>query len=141
MKWSILAVALIVAAGPAGVSAAGTSEHWQAYSKTATAITGDIDLSPTYLRAGRATFRLKVAADSPHFANETQASAARVLAVLRPANPVLLNGNTICGRNPVRWIAVWRVHGDMLALAAYSDRAMPTQEDSPGACGSFYYSR
>jgi hypothetical protein len=134
--------ALVVAAlCPSSLSAVGKSEHWQAFSKTATAITGDIDLSPTRLRAGGVTFPLKVAEDIPHFAGDTGETTARVLAVVRPSRPIMLNSNTFCGRDLVRWIAVWRVDKATLGMAVFSSKKMPTDETDQGSCGIYYYVR
>jgi len=129
-------VAISICQGP--VFAVGKTEHWQAFSKTATAITGDIALSPTRLQAGRVTFPLRVAADIPNFADD---KGARVLAVTHPSRPVMLNRNPLCGRDLVRWIAVWRVDKGTLGMAVFSSREMPTTEVDDGSCGLYFYVR
>lgn len=134
--------AIIVALSAITVSAAPATERWSATSSTAMAITGDISLSPTRLvMAGGKVLPLKVDSNPKRFTTPDGNQAARLLRVTRPANPTLLNGNTLCG-TPVRWIAVYRsTTGRDLNLAAFSSTARPTGEVGPGLCGTFLYSR
>lgn len=129
--------ATVAAARPAG------EERWIALSKTAYSITGDIRLSPTRLKTARAAYPLAVAADVRAFGADGGPVAARVLRVTRPSNPVLLNGNRLCGRGLARWVVAWRQPDDrtMLVLAAFSDRRMPRSIRAPGFCGTYHYSR
>ncbi|KOX56911.1 hypothetical protein ADL19_10020 [Streptomyces purpurogeneiscleroticus] len=85
---AILLIALTASAG-----AAPATEHWTATSRTATAITGDIVLSPTKLVAAGKTFPLAVAADVEAFGTSSGPKAARIMRVTREVNPVLLRGN------------------------------------------------
>jgi len=131
---------LLAVFAASGAAAKGGVEHWQPYSRTAESITGPIALSPTELRMSRARLPLRVAADVPAFKADLGTYPARILAVTRPSNPVLLNGNRLCG-GPVRWIVVYRLeHGD-LGMAVFSGEAQPKSLDDPGACGTFNYSR
>lgn len=119
-------------------------ERWTAVSKTAMAITGDIVLSPQRLTMAGKTLPLAVAADIPAFRTSGGTSAARVLRVTKPADPVLRNRNRICGDAPVRWIVVWREHafgGTNLDIAAFSSVQRPSGEDDAGLCGTFMYSK
>ncbi len=141
MRSILTAVALTVIvpstidARPAGV------EHWSATSKTAMAITGDIALSPTALVAAGKTFPLAVAADVTDFASNNGPQAARILRVTRPFDPVLRNGNTLCGA-PVRWIAVYRSDGGKsLNMSVFSTPTRPRGDTGAGVCGTFLYSR
>jgi hypothetical protein len=96
----------LVLLGGTAASARSGEEEWGALSTTAIAITGDIVLSPTRMRTAGAIFPLKLAADLSRFRTSAGVVGARVLQITRPMNPVLLNGNTLCGRKPPRWIAV-----------------------------------
>ncbi|MBN8809410.1 MAG: hypothetical protein J0I47_14405 [Sphingomonas sp.] len=126
---------------PAAAFAAAGVERWSATSTTAMAITGDITLSPTRLVANGKVFPLVVAADVTDFASTTGPQAARILRVTKPVNPVLRNGNRLCG-SPVRWIAVYRTdRGRNLNLSAFSGVRRPTGETGTGTCGTFLYSR
>ncbi|HEX8669161.1 MAG TPA: hypothetical protein VF727_12410 [Allosphingosinicella sp.] len=120
-------------------------ERWTAYSRTAMAITGDILLSPTRLRAAGVDFPLRVAADLPDFQNDHERPVpARVLAVTRPMNPKLRNGNTLgCGRGrPIRWIVVWQYDdGKGLGMDTFEGKQMPRSVKDAGFCGSYFYFR
>ena len=120
-------------------------ERWTASSRTALAITGDIVLSPTWLRASGVEFPLRVAGDLPNFENDfDRPIPARVLAVTRLMNPRLRNGNTLgCGRGqPIRWIVVWRYDGGKaLGMDTFSGSQMPQSVKDAGFCGSYFYLR
>ncbi len=104
-------------------------------------ITGDIVLSPTRITfKGGTSLPLAVAADVRAFGSFNGPVAARILAVTHPANPTLLNGNTLCGA-PVRWLAVWRTAGQGLGMAVFSGEKQPAGESDHGLCGDFFYDR
>lgn len=116
-------------------------ERWTATSTTAMGITGDIALSPTRLVAAGKAFPLSVAADVTNFGTNQGPQAARILRVTRPINPVLRNGNKLCGA-PVRWIAVYRSdHGKSLNMAVFTGGLQPSSETGSDLCGTFLYSR
>jgi len=139
MRRTGLIIASLLAACP--VLAAPGVERWSATSTTAMAITGDITLSPTRLSAAGKSFPLAIAADDPAFGTTTGPVPARILKVTRPADPVLLRGNRLCG-SPVRWIVVYRSDaGRSLNLAAFTGEARPTGESGPSLCGTFLYGR
>ena len=121
-------------------SAKPGEERWTATSTAAYSITGDIVLSPTRLRTEAADFPLKVVADIPHFGGQFGPVSSRILAVTKPRNPTLLNGNTLC-RRPVRWFVVSHTKGGQLELDIFESRPMPKSVHSAGACGVFFYSR
>lgn len=126
---------------PASAVAAPATEHWSATSKTATAITGDIDLSPTKLVAAGKTFPLSVAADVKAFRASEGPKPARILRVTREVNPILLHGNTFCSP-AARWIAVYRSDaGNGLTVAVFSGEMQPQGEDDPSLCATYYYTR
>ncbi|WP_152046321.1 hypothetical protein [Aureimonas psammosilenae] len=139
MMRSILALASVLVALPA--AAAPAAEKWSATSTTAMSITGDITLSPTQLKAAGKTWPLKVAGDTRTFGTDRGPQRARILEVVKPSNPKLLNGNTLCAA-PVRWIVVYQSDaGSTLHLAAFTGSSRPTGEDGPGLCGTFLFSR
>ncbi|OAS24989.1 hypothetical protein [Methylobacterium platani] len=134
-----LVAAAMLAAVPS--RAAPEVEHWSALSKTAMAITGDIALSPARLVAAGRTLPLAVAADVADFGTVAGPAPARILAVTKPADPVLLHGNTLCGV-PVRWIVAYRRDdGRRLTLAVFGGEARPSAESGPGLCRTFSYAR
>ncbi len=142
---SIKIAATLLACGSGQATAKGGEERWIAYSRTARAITGDIFLSPTRLRAAGTNFPLKVISDLPEFRTDLDVRvAARVLAVTRRMNPKLRNGNTLgCGRGqPIRWIVVWQYDaGKGLGMATFAGSRMPTSAKNAGLCGSYSYFR
>jgi len=109
------------------------------------AITGDILLSPTRLRASGTDFPLTVAADLTDFGSDfDQPVAARVLAVTHEMDPELRNGNTLgCGHGqPIRWIVVWQYnHGKSLGMDTFAGAQIPKSVNDAGFCGSYFYSR
>jgi hypothetical protein len=121
--------------------AAPATERWTATSRTATAITGDIDLSPTKLVAAGKTFPLTVAADVAAFGTSAGPKSARIMRVTREVNPVLLRGNTLCSP-AARWIALYRSDaGKGLTLAVFSSQTQPQGESDAGLCATYYYTR
>lgn len=141
---SIAAAVLLVCVYSQAVAKAD-EERWAAYSRTAMAITGDIRLSSTRLRASGVDFPLKVVVDLPNFGNDfDQPIQARVLAITRRMDPKLRNGNTLgCGHGePIRWIVVWQYnHGKALGMDTFSGSQMPTSVKDAGFCGSYFYFR
>jgi hypothetical protein len=135
------AVALVVAIPATGIASPARVEHWSAASSTAMAITGNILLSPTRLLAAGKTLPLAVAADVTDFHTNQGPQSARILKVTRPADPTLLNDNTLCGA-PVRWIAVYRSDGGKdLNMSVFKGATRPHGEIGPDVCGTFLYSR
>jgi hypothetical protein len=120
-------------------------ERWIACSRTAMAITGDISLSPTQLRAAGVVFPLKIVADLPDFETDLDSRVpARVLAVARRMDPKLRNGNTLgCSPSqPIRWIVVWQYdHGKALAMDTFAGSRMPKSVKDASFCGSYFYFR
>lgn len=137
-------LAALLACGSGHASATAGEERWIAYSRTAMAVTGDILLSQTRLRAAGVDFPLRVAADLPNFENEFDRRVpARILAVTRGMDPKLRNGNTLgCGRGrPIRWIVVWRYdRGKALGMETFAGPQMP-KSAKDGFCGSYFYFR
>ncbi|HEX5259263.1 MAG TPA: hypothetical protein VFW35_10860 [Sphingomicrobium sp.] len=124
----------------AAISATKQTETWFAYSRTAESVTGSIVLSSKALHMSHADFPLHFALKSDHFGTATGPATAKINQVMRPQNPILLNGNRLC-RTPVRWIVLWQADRELLGVAAFDSKTMPFSVTSPGYCGSYYYSR
>lgn len=108
--------------------------HWTATSTTSMAITGDIAVSADGIRfANGAAIRIKPAApDQPE-----------VFRIDPPANPVLLNGNRLCGEQPPSFVALYRDGG---SLYVFDGPDMPRSprglvDLQPGMCASYHYER
>src|SRR3546814_5870815 len=59
--------------------------------------------------------------------------------VTKPANLALLMENTLCGRNPVTYIAVRPFAGCGRSLNVYYGSKQPSGVNSSGLCGTFNY--
>src|SRR5438045_2499496 len=138
MRGSILTVIGVLLTCASGlVSAKHGEEHWSAFSKTAYSITGDIVLSPTRLQTERANFRLKFVADLPRYESVLGPAPARVLAVIAPRDPSLLNGNKLCS-GLVRWMVASHTASGELELDVFEGKEMPTSS-AHEICGALFY--
>lgn len=142
IRTRLLVTAGLLAVGQSQASATSRQERWLATSTTASSITGDISLSSTQLQMAGHALRLRAVADMPNFEGDLGGVAARVLAVVRPSELRLLNGNRFgCGK-PIRWIVVWRQDaGQTLAMDTFMGQKMPTSVHSGSFCASYFYSR
>jgi hypothetical protein len=84
-------------------SPAGAAEHWTAYSKTAESITGNVTFSPDRITFGNGkSLPLAVAGTVAGFETLGRRGQSTRFRVTSPDDPVLLNGNRLCGgRTPV----------------------------------------
>jgi len=127
---------------------AAAPEQWEAVSETAMAITGNVRFLPD-----RITFRngkslpLAPAGDIQAFGTPKETVSATLYRVRKPGDPVLLNGNRLCGgkgRQRVTFIAVWKpapVGNDIAprGMAAFSGSARLTVAGGSDFCGTYYY--
>lgn len=123
-------------------------QQWQAINNTAASITGDITVTPDRITfAGGHALTLSQPTALSRFRVEGSPIAATRYRVASPADPILLNGNRLCGGRtlaPVTYIVLWtprKLAGDTAprSLAAFSGTTPPTGTDSPGLCGTFRY--
>ena len=118
VRLALLVGSALLASCSATVPEPAAPKHWQALSRTATGITGDITLTATKL-----TFANQTSIDLATI--EQDANTGQTLyRVTSKTNPELLNGNFICGNKPIDYIVV-RVSGktpgqsDMQLMAYY----------------------
>ena len=137
----VLALLFLAIVAPA---LAAAPEQWEAVSKTAMAITGNVRFSPDRITFGNGkSLPLAPAGDISGFGTPTGTASATLYRVIAPSNPVLLHGNRLCGQ-PVTFIAVWkpaRVGSDIdpREMAAFSGSARPTVAGGSDFCGTYYY--
>ncbi|MEZ5670796.1 MAG: hypothetical protein R3F55_25855 [Alphaproteobacteria bacterium] len=135
-----LAAALLTAAAPQQLDG-WEGRSWQAYSSIAMAITGDITTTPTAIVFGNGA-SLAVQAVQQGVPGlwgfESAPGPATVLQVVPPANPVLLEGNTLCGMQPT-YITLAVVADGSLAMTVYGGSAVPTSSQSDDVCAIYYY--
>lgn len=109
-----------------------------AISGTAEAITGDIyaDDGSISFANGAVLALDDVVGDT--FAVDGRTVNASVHSVLDPADPVLLNGNRLCGMGPVTYVAWWTGPTDYeTVLAVFTTQDIPAS--SAEMCASYTY--
>lgn len=129
-----------------GAAARADVRKLAASSRTAESITGNIEISPSAIKMSKATFKVRVAGQNPHYATSfgTQVPAT-IYQVTTPQNPELINGNKVCSQN-VRWFALYEPEpgqgnsADNVCLSAFEGDAKPSGDNTPGLCGYYCYS-
>jgi hypothetical protein len=139
LRTAVLAAAVLVADSFGQSAAAITPEHWTATSRTAMAITGDVRFTPARIvfQNGRA-IRIAPIPRPRGF----PAAATQLYRVAPPSDPVLLNGNRLCGARRVTYVLVSRARspaGDV-ELSVY-DGARPPANEGEGLCATYFYQR
>ena len=113
------------------------ADTYAAVSNTAMSITGDIefdDFSITFENGEQITFD-ELIGDS--FVVDGQRVNASVYSVAEPRDPVLLNGNRLCGA-PVTYVASWGTSDNSgTVVAVFSTEDAP--ESSDEMCASYTY--
>src|SRR3546814_265793 len=115
-------------------------ETWTAASTTASSITGDVRFS-----GDKITFQNGKSLPLQKVGSVTvgdfdgKAVPAMLYKVTKPANLALLMENTLCGRNPVTYIAVRPFAGCGRSLNVYYGSKQPSGVNSSGLCGTFNY--
>ncbi len=108
-------------------AARAQTQKWVATSKTAMAITGDITVGPDTITFGNGQ-SIKI-----------KPLTSGVSKLTPPADPELLEGNTLCGR-PVTYVMLIPAK-DGLELQAYWGAKQPVAPNGAGMCASFFYSK
>lgn len=135
MKSLLLAATVVVAAAVAPALAQG--DRYRAFSTTAESITGDIvldDFSITFANGEGLEFSALVA---DHFTVDGEQVNASVYSVADPADPVLENGNRLCGAGDVSYVANWAAGEGLTIVAVFTGDAPP--ESSDEMCASYTY--
>ncbi|MEP9375015.1 hypothetical protein [Mesorhizobium sp. KR1-2] len=113
-------------------------DDYVAVSSTAVSVTGDIqfdDFSITFANGKTMEFTDLVA---DHFIVGDETVPASVYRVRKPADPVLENGNRLCGSGNVSYMASWDGGGDFTVLAVFTGTEAPTSDEE--MCASYTYS-
>ncbi len=121
----------------AATIAAASAQHWIADSNTAMAITGDVTFTPTRIafQNGRA---LPIRRESR--------GTYETYRVLSRSNPVLQNGNTVCGPSAPSYLTVRYGHDrsstETAVYVVFYTGAKPPHrfEDPSNLCATFTYS-
>src|SRR5258708_3146267 len=83
------------------VMASEAMQHWDAFSRSAEGITGDINLSPSRIvfQNGTALELSYIGRARGIFYNSPE-DVAQIYRIAKPENPILLNGNPLCNETP-----------------------------------------
>ena len=95
-------------------------------------ITGKVTLSPDHLIAAGADFPLRLVGASPTLPY-SHARPAMVFAVTRAMNPVLLNGNRLCGPTAPTWIVAVPIDPGGLEIAVFTGPRVPRRPAPEGS--------
>lgn len=125
MRHALVLTAAIIIASPAAVA-----ETWRPISKTALSITGKVQFFPSQIVfQNGSSLPIKVATP--------EGMDGQVFKVLRPADPILVHGNKLCGNGPVTFFVVSKGDGNDRELAVFTTAAEPGQEKKSCATYSF----
>lgn len=134
-------LALAVVAVPAGADAA---ERWQAVSRNATAVTGDVLFSPDRIAfKGGKSLALTPAGTIPGFEINGQVVPGAIYRLTKPEDPKLVAGNRLCGSGrPVSFLVVTKpkpTFGDKAprSLSVFIGGEPPTS--AAATCGDYNY--
>ncbi|WP_244499455.1 hypothetical protein [Rhizobium sp. AC44/96] len=134
MKLKVLGLALAVSSI---WSFAAYGDDYTAYSNTAESVTGDIsfdDFGITFAYGESLAFSDLVA---DHFVVDGKRVPASVYRVEEPGDPVLLNGNALCGAGDVTYVASWTAGDGLSAIAVFTGNRPPRRSDE--MCASYIF--
>ena len=126
--------------------------YWRALSKTANAITGDVDISEVKISINFYTTALAdirslqpAEVNAVFSSNEAATGTGELYRMSIPGSKKFLHKNTLCGGEDAQWAAVY-VSGKTMNMAIFSGAGMPvfTPEAIAGStnlCGTFSYVR
>jgi hypothetical protein len=114
---------------------------WRPENAAALSITGPIIMERKSLEVGKARFSLRFDSSEAAFKPGQDKFPAHIYAVTRMSNPLLLNGQTLCGDQPPTWIAVVPQPPLGLELDVFTGLEKPTSPTSPGLCNTLTYTR
>lgn len=123
---------------PAMLAAApALADKYVAVSKTAESITGDVTMDDFGIRFanGRKLAFSDLVAD--HFMADGKRRPGSVYRIEKPADPVLLNGNRLCGTGKVTYLANWLSDSGLNVIAVFTGDDAPESADE--MCASYTY--
>lgn len=132
---ALFLAAVVVAATVAPALAQG--DRYRAFSTTAESITGDIlldDFSITFANGEALEFSALI---GDHFTVDGEQVNASVYSVADPSDPVLENGNRLCGAGDVSYVANWSAGDGLTIVAVFTGDTPP--ESSDEMCASYTY--
>lgn len=118
--------------------AVGTAHaDYIAVSNTAMAITGDVQMDDFEIvfENGETLQFDELVGDT--FIVDGETVNASVYSIAEPADPVLLNGNRLCGNGEVTYLANWTGYGDTDVIAVFTTQDVPASDAD--MCVSYTY--
>ena len=135
-----IALSAIVAGTPVKTEPQG---RWVATSTASMAITGNIEVSGDTLTFGNdeKLALTKVAERSGHWTPVGGNLPGTIYKLSPPSDPLLLNGNTLCGmKEPVTYVVLSEPYKGGLALSVFTGRDVP-QGFGDNNCAAYFYER
>lgn len=136
MKMRLRTIALALAMSTTW-SFVAYGDDYTAYSKTAESVTGDIsfdDFSITFANGESLAFSDLL---GDHFIVDGKRVPASLYRVEEPGDPVLLNGNALCGAGDVSYVASWSAGDGLSAVAVFTGSQPPRSSDE--MCASYIF--
>ncbi|MGV8935580.1 MAG: hypothetical protein ACOH2J_00520 [Allorhizobium sp.] len=119
------------------IGSSARADNYTAASNTAMSITGDIsmdDFSIVFANGETLDFAELIA---DHFMVDGRRVPGSVFSVETPGDPVLENGNTLCGNGDVTYVASWSGGAGMTLVAVFTGSEPPASADE--MCASYLY--
>src|SRR5258708_7928170 len=128
--------------------ASEATQHWEAYSRSAEGITGDIDLSSSKItfQNGTVLELSYVGTATGLIQNISKGQPAKIYRIVKPQNPILLHGNRLCDQSPyyVAWVEEsmkpLMEEWNMLLLTFIKGQGLPSTSMNPDRdCGGYTF--
>jgi hypothetical protein len=117
------------------VAVPASADDYIAYSRSAEAITGDISMDDDGISFSNGKKLVFGALVADSFLVDGKMENGSVFEVAEPSDPVLLNGNRLCGEGRVTYVATWGSQDTILAVFTTQD--VPASSDE--MCASYTY--
>lgn len=132
---SLPVLAITIAASSA--YAQEESDHYAAISNTAMSITGDVWMDDTGITFENDEYLEFSDLVADKFRVDGKQVPASVYRIAEPADPVLQNGNRLCGSGKVTYLANWASSKGMTTIAVFTGKTAP--KSSAEMCASYTY--
>lgn len=120
-----------------GATASSSADSYAAVSNTAMSITGDIEMDDFEIVFANGESLTFSALLGDSFVVNGERVGASVYEVEEPADPVLENGNRLCGSGDVTYLATWGGPDNLTIVAVFTTQDVP-QSDAE-MCASYAY--
>lgn len=128
---------VLLALAAQSAAAQEESDHYAAISNTAMSITGDIWMDDTGITFENDEYLEFSDLVADKFRVDGKQVPGSVYKIAEPADPVLLNGNRLCGSGKVTYLANWASSKGMSVVAVFTGKAAP--KSSAEMCASYTY--